>query len=219
MVMPHTDHTFYLTKQNNMFKNCKNGDILYVIEVDAKNGSPSYFPSPILNISSIRTTPVQNAYSSSMPNMNNTIKECDIMVEIDGKQRQFTNINPESDYFVGGSFRVSTEKQKIANNIKMMYDENITYINNMDKYQKIIDDCESILKDIGFVEQSTANDIRFKNFDNRLSAMEDKTDKMINMMEKLSISFNMMQQSQTPQADDKAIIEQKTPVTNKRTKE
>lgn len=202
-----------------MFKNCKNGDILYVIEIDAKTGSLSYFPSPIMNISSVRTTPVQNSYTPSLTNMN-TIKEFDIVVEIDGKQKQFASINPDTDYFVGGSFRVSTEKQRIANNIKMIYDENSNIINNIDRYKKIVEDCEDILKDVGFVEQSTGNDIRFKNFDNRLSTVEDKADKMIDMMEKLTLSFNTMsqQQHQTLVNDERQPVEQKTP-TNKRIKE
>lgn len=176
-----------------MFTNVKNGDVVYCIELDLNNGSPKFHKASVVsvNIEDKKVTP-KDFSDFTKPAV--TEKMMNIIIEVAGADKEFSGLNPECDYFIGGRFRVSTDKEKLVKDIKSIKDEKQQHISKMEEYKEVVEKCDTAFEEIGFVDMTPVAPEEMKEVKKQLGSLDARVNgldgKMDQILKALGVSGN-----------------------------
>lgn len=153
-----------------MFSSLSQGSIVYILD---KTESPKLKYGEIVGVS-----------ASKFQAMGTTI---DLKVNIDGNVQDFSNI-PSNNTIVSynnGKFTISETKQGLSSEVESALQSRRQILNNIEQYKKDVVDYEEILKDLNpqFAKDKERDD-RLNNLENKFEGVEQKLDKILNLVTK-----------------------------------
>lgn len=168
------------------FKDIKENDEVYVIEINPKTNVPTYMVGKITGITNPSVHPIPNANPLNYGSFINTSIDVIISIE-DQEDKQFTSININNDFITAGKYRVATTKEKLNSEVKSIYEDANKHINNIDNYKAIVEASSNILQQIGYVSPSglaetkiTQVESKIDNLSNEMTALVGVVNKLIN---------------------------------------
>lgn len=142
-----------------MFKDIKDGESIYILDIEPKSGMPTYHEGVLQS---------KSAITSKVGTLLSTEYEFNLIISVtEGVVKEFCEVNPDGDYAVSGRYRLSTDKSKLVSEIQRIYDEKSIHVTNHELYKSIITKCEQLMGEIG-IENS--------NYDWRMRQLESKYD-------------------------------------------
>lgn len=153
-----------------MFSSLSQGSIVYILD---KTESPKLKYGEIVGVS-----------APKFQAMGTTI---DLKVNIDGNVQDFSNI-PSNNTIVSynnGKFTISETKQGLSSEVESALQSRRQILNNIEQYKKDVVDYEEILKDLNpqFAKDKERDD-RLNNLENKFEGVEQKLDKILNLVTK-----------------------------------
>lgn len=153
-----------------MFSSLSQGSIVYILD---KTESPKLKYGEIVGVS-----------APKFQAMGTTI---DLKVNIDGNVQDFSNI-PSNNTIVSynnGKFTISETKQGLSSEVESALQSRRQILNNIEQYKKDVVDYEEILKDLNpqFAKDKERDD-RLSNLENKFEGVEQKLDKILNLVTK-----------------------------------
>ena len=157
-----------------MFSALSQGSPIYILD---KTSSPEFKIGEVIGITYPKMTPYNL-------NPQNTV---DLKVKIDDTTQEFNAI-PSINSIVsynGGKVVLSETKQGIQSEVENILQNSKQILNNIDVYQKNVDDCEDILKQLNpQFAIDKERDERLSNLETRFDGIESKLDKIFNLVQK-----------------------------------
>lgn len=153
-----------------MFSSLSQGSIVYILD---KTESPKLKYGEIIGVS-----------APKFQVMGTTI---DLKVNIDGNVQDFSNI-PSNNTIVSynnGKFTISETKQGLSSEVESALQSRRQILNSIEQYKKDVVDYEEILKDLNpqFAKDKERDD-RLNNLENKFEGVEQKLDKILNLVTK-----------------------------------
>lgn len=153
-----------------MFSSLSQGSIVYILD---KTESPKLKYGEIVGVS-----------APKFQAMGTTI---DLKINIDGNVQDFSNI-PNNNTIVSynnGKFTISETKQGLSSEVESAIQSRRQILNNIEQYKKDVVDYEEILKDLNpqFAKDKERDD-RLNNLENKFEGVEQKLDKILNLVTK-----------------------------------
>lgn len=153
-----------------MFSSLSQGSIVYILD---KTESPKLKYGEIVGVS-----------APKFQAMGTTI---DLKVNIDGNVQDFSNI-PSNNTIVSynnGKFTISETKQGLSSEVESALQSRRQILNSIEQYKKDVVDYEEILKDLNpqFAKDKERDD-RLNNLENKFEGVEQKLDKILNLVTK-----------------------------------
>lgn len=162
-----------------MFSALSQGSLIYILD-KTKN--------PVFKIGQVASvTKPENVFSNNYLQGTYNQSPIDIKIIIDGKEQTFSNIpcNLSLVTYNGGKILISETKQGIQQEVESILQNSKQILENIDTYKENINSCEQILKELSpqFAKDKERDD-RLDNLENRFTGVEDKLDKIINLINK-----------------------------------
>lgn len=155
-----------------MFSALTQGSPIYILD---KTSTPEYKVGEVVGVSFPKMTPY---------NPQNTV---DLKIKIDGSIQEFNSI-PSINSLVtyqNGKVVISETKQGIQNEVEGLLQNSKQILNSIDIYKQNIVDCETILKQLDpQFAIDKERESRLSNLEDRFGSMEDKLDKIFNLIQK-----------------------------------
>ena len=153
-----------------MFSSLSQGTIVYILD---KTESPKLKYGEIVGVS-----------APKFQAMNTVV---DLKINIDGNVQDFSNI-PSNNTIVSynnGKFTISETKQGLSSEVESALQSRRQILNNIEQYKKDVVDYEEILKDLNpqFAKDKERDD-RLNNLENKFEGVEQKLDKILNLVTK-----------------------------------
>lgn len=151
-----------------MFSFLKQGSLLYVLD---KTEGAKLKIGEVVSVSAPHTN-----YQAPFPNQT----YIDVKVTIDGNIHEYNQIPSQNSIvtYNNGKITISETKQELQSEVETLLQNSRQIISNIGVYQKNIDDCEDILKELS---PQYAKD---KERDDRIESLEDKLDKILKLLDK-----------------------------------
>lgn len=111
----------------------------------------------------------------------------DLKVNIDGTTYEYNQIPSSSSVvtYNNGKITISETKQGLQSEVEAKLNSSESIINNIDFYKQNIEDCKGILKQLNpQYAKDQERDSRLSNLEERFGGVEDRLDKIINMINK-----------------------------------
>ena len=162
-----------------MFSALNQGSIIYILD---KTERPKFKVGEIVSISQPKvdynTTGQFGQYQATT---------VDIKVNIDGNTYEYNSI--PSSYSVitynNGKITLSETKQGLQSEVESILQNSKQIVERIDTYKQNIVDCESILKELNpQFAKDKERDERLNSLEERFGGVEDKLDKIINLINK-----------------------------------
>lgn len=152
-----------------MFSILNQGSTIYILD---KSNKPEYKIGEVMAVSQ----PKPN-YS---PNFMNNSSTVDLKIKIDDEVKEFNSIPSAASMvsYGNGKIILSETKQNIQNEVEVLLQNSKNIIENIDTYRENITQCENILKQLN---PQFAKD---KERDSRLDLLEDKLDRIYELIKK-----------------------------------
>lgn len=152
-----------------MFSILNQGSTIYILD---KTNKPEYKVGEIVGVSQPRIN-----YGTNPMNNSSTV---DLKVKIGDAVKEFNTIPSAANMvsYGNGKIILSETKQNIQNEVEVLLQNSKNIIENIDTYRENITECENILKQLN---PQFAKD---KERDDRLNLLEDKLDKIYELIKK-----------------------------------
>lgn len=162
-----------------MFSALNQGSIIYILD---KTERPKFKVGEIISISQPKVD-----YNSTGQFGQYQATTVDIKVNIDGNTYEYNSI--PSSYSVitynNGKITLSETKQGLQSEVESILQNSKQIVERIDTYKQNIVDCESILKQLNpQFAKDKERDERLNNLEERFDGVEDRLDKIINLINK-----------------------------------
>ena len=162
-----------------MFSALNQGSIIYILD---KTERPKFKVGEIVSISQPKVD-----YNSTGQFGQYQATTVDIKVNIDGNTYEYNSI--PSNYSVitynNGKITLSETKQGLQSEVESILQNSKQIVERIDTYKQNIIDCESILKQLNpQFAKDKERDERLNNLEERFDGVEDRLDKIINLINK-----------------------------------
>ena len=161
-----------------MFSALNQGSLLYILD---KTDQPKLKIGQITSISQPKID-----YSQQYGGFNSP-STIDLKVNIDGSTYEYNSI-PSSNSIVtynNGKVTISETKQGLQSEVETILQNSRQIVEKIDTYKQNIIDCESILKQLNpQFAKDKERDERLNNLEERFGGVEDRLDKIINLINK-----------------------------------
>lgn len=156
-----------------MFSALNQGSLIYILD---KTDRPTFKIGEVVST----TQPQLN-----LPYGNSNYGPIDLKVKIDGSIHEYNSI-PSSNSIItynSGKITLSETKQGLQSEVESILQNSKQILDNIDKYQNNIIDCENILKQLNpqFAKDKERDD-RLNNLEQRFDGVENKLDKLLNLV-------------------------------------
>ena len=162
-----------------MFSALNQGSIIYILD---KTERPKFKVGEIISISQPKVD-----YNSTGQFGQYQATTVDIKVNIDGNTYEYNSI--PSSYSVitynNGKITLSETKQGLQSEVESILQNSKQIVERIDTYKQNIVDCESILKQLNpQFAKDKERDERLNSLEERFGGVEDRLDKIINLINK-----------------------------------
>ena len=161
-----------------MFSALNQGSLLYILD---KTDQPK---SKIGQITGISQPKIDYSQQYGGFNSPSTI---DLKVNIDGSTYEYNSI-PSSNSIVtynNGKVTISETKQGLQSEVETILQNSRQIVEKIDTYKQNIIDCENILKELNpQFAKDKERDARLNSLEERFGGVEDRLDKIINLINK-----------------------------------
>lgn len=162
-----------------MFSALNQGSIIYILD---KTERPKFKVGEIVSISQPKVD-----YNSTGQFGQYQATTVDIKVNIDGNTYEYNSI--PSSYSVitynNGKITLSETKQGLQSEVESILQNSKQIVERIDTYKQNIVDCESILKELNpQFAKDKERDERLNSLEERFGGVEDRLDKIINLINK-----------------------------------
>lgn len=162
-----------------MFSALNQGSIIYILD---KTERPKFKVGEIISISQPKID-----YNSTGQFGQFQTTTVDIKVNIEGNTYEYNSI--PSNYSVitynNGKITLSETKQGLQSEVESILQNSKQIVERIDTYKQNIIDCESILKQLNpQFAKDKERDERLNNLEERFDGVEDRLDKIINLINK-----------------------------------
>ena len=156
-----------------MFSALNQGSLIYILD---KTDRPTFKIGEVVST----TQPQLN-----LPYSNSNYGPIDLKVKIDRSIHEYNSI-PSSNSIItynSGKITLSETKQGLQSEVESILQNSKQILDNIDKYQNNITDCENILKQLNpqFAKDKERDD-RLNNLEQRFDGVENKLDKLLNLV-------------------------------------
>ncbi len=156
-----------------MFKDLQKGDIVYILDINPASGVPTY-----------ESTSIVSVVPEYAPNGNVTAaKVMDIVCKLGVEDKTLAQINPQSTYVSVGSYKISTDKSWLMDEIRAIHDNNKRNIESVGRYEAIVEACAEILQNNGLSPESDSQ--RLSSLENSVNRVERDMSDIKNMLSTL----------------------------------
>ena len=162
-----------------MFSALNQGSIIYILD---KTDRPKFKVGEIISISQPKVD-----YNSTGQFGQYQATTVDIKVNIDGNTYEYNSI--PSSYSVitynNGKITLSETKQGLQSEVESILQNSKQIVERIDTYKQNIVDCENILKELNpQFAKDKERDERLNSLEERFGGVEDRLDKIINLINK-----------------------------------
>lgn len=161
-----------------MFSALNQGSLLYILD---KTDQPKLKIGQITGISQPKID-----YSQQYGGFNSP-STIDLKVNIDGSTYEYNSI-PSSNSIVtynNGKVTISETKQGLQSEVEAILQNSRQIVEKIDTYKQNIIDCENILKELNpQFAKDKERDARLNSLEERFGGVEDRLDKIINLINK-----------------------------------
>ena len=166
-----------------LFKDIKEGDEVYMLEINPSTNVPTYMVGKITGITNPSAHPIPISNPLNFGSFSTSI---DVIISVeDQEDKQFTSISTNNDYITAGKYRVATTKEKLNSEVKRIYEEANKHINNMDNYRSITEASSNILQQIGYVSPSSIAETKMSQVENKIDSLSNDMAKLVGVVNKL----------------------------------
>ena len=169
-----------------MFSALSQGSPIYIID---KTDGLKYKTGEVVSITQGNLFNTNFGTQSFTPNGTITIK-----VKVDNSVIDYPEAprNGSIMSYNNGATVLCDNKQSMINEIENTLQQTKQILTNRNKYEKVVDDCETILKDVNPVfAKDKERDERINSLDGKVTSMEGKLDKILNVLSNNSNNPNI----------------------------
>lgn len=160
-----------------MFSSLSQGSPIYIID---KTDGLKYKTGEIVGITQNSSFGGAFCTNSFAPNGTVTIK-----VKVDNNVIDYPEvpINNSVASYNNGATIICENKQIVVTELENILQQTKQILANKDKYEQVVDSCEELLKDLNptFAKDKERDD-RINGLNNKVSSMEEKLDKILNVL-------------------------------------
>lgn len=161
-----------------MFSALSQGSLVHILD---KNDGLKYKVGEVIGV----TQPNMFGGAFGTPSFSAPTSQVAIKVKIDGEVKDFNEIPATNTImsYNNGNFILSETVQGIQTEVENIHKRDKQILANREFYEKEVSACEAIMKEISpqFAKDKERDD-RINTLDNKVSSMEDKVDKILNIL-------------------------------------
>lgn len=161
-----------------MFSALSQGSLIHILD---KTNGLKYKVGEVIGV----TQPNQISGAFGTPSFNNPASLITIKVKVGEEVRDYPEVIPTQSImsYNNGNLILSENIQGIQTTVEGIHKRNKQILDNTDLYEKEIEDCENIMKEISpqFAKDKERDD-RINGLDTKVTNMEGKLDKILNML-------------------------------------
>ena len=153
-----------------MFSALTQGSLVYILD---KTSEPSFKVGEVVGV--------------SFPKLNYGQTLVDLKVKVEDEIKDFPSIPSINSMFTynNGKIVISETKQGIQNEVEGILQNSRQILENIDSYQKNVEDCESILKQLNpQFAKDKERDERLSSLESKFGSFESKLDEIFNFIKK-----------------------------------
>lgn len=161
-----------------MFSALSQGSLLHIID---KTKVPKYIIGNVIKA----TQPVVDYNDTSFSTGGIAQSYLDVTVSTEDGEFTFKHIpsNQSLVYYNNGNIVISETKEGLINDVEAIHKNAKNIIDNKEFYEECITACDDILPKLSVrIAKDKEYDTKFKNIDNRITGLDDKLDKVLNIL-------------------------------------